>query len=307
MLGLTLDSFLAQDYPAGYEIIVVDNNSTDDTQQIIAEYLKYKNIKTFIEYRQGVHYARNSAAKIAQGNLLYYTDDDMLADKSLLRNLVQVFLENPIVASASGKILPKWEVEPPRWVKANLNNYLLSLNDLGDDTIIRDKDFCVYSCHQMIRADVFSSTGGFHPENTAGKWIGDGETGLNLEIQAQGYKFAYVGASVIWHMIPPARMTQEYLNKRLINQGNSDSYTNYRKYRYSQACLLGETLKHTYLGIKKFVYFVAYCLKHGCCKWETRATKAWTNYHIARVKYNLRLFFSYGLRQLVLKKSYHDD
>lgn len=303
MLSITLDSFINQSYPKDcYEIIVANNNSTDETQKVIDSYInKYPSlIKTVFEKRQGVHYARNSAAKISKGELLYYTDDDMIADEKLLEKLAQIFIDNPDVASASGKILPKWEIEPPEWVRENLNNYLLSLNDMGDDTIIKPNDFCVFSCHQMMRRDVFFQSGGFNPENTAGEWLGDGETGLNIKIRDLGFKFAYVGTSIIYHMIPPVRMTQEYLNKRLANQGNCDSYTDYKKYKYNPLKLLILYFKFLFKFYKKNLYCLTRLYKLNK-KIKIRFAKAYSCYYKSRANYNLKLIFSKKWRELVLR------
>lgn len=300
MLSVTVDSFINQSYPKDrYEIIIVNNNSTDNTQEIINRFIeKSENIKTLFEPRQGVHFARNSAAKIAKGEILYYTDDDMIADENLLVNLVQVFIDNPDVASASGKILPKWEKKPPKWVTELCNNYLLSLNDMGKKTIIRDGDFCVFSCHQAMRRDVFFKSGGFNPENTQGEWLGDGETGLNIKIQNLGYKFAYVGTSVIYHMIPPSRMTQKYLNKRFANQGNCDSYTDYRKFNYTEQQLLDiiksfrkEIIANKISAAKKRIIFDK--------RWHLDRAKV--DYFKNRIKYNKRILSDGNFKDLVLK------
>src|SRR5574341_1594500 len=184
MLGITIESFIKQTYPVGrYEIIISDNNSNDNTKYIVHEWQGKSNvaIKYFLEARQGVHYARNSAAKIAKGAILYFTDDDMIADKDLLTNLIKVFLMDYHVASATGRILPKWETEPPQWILKYCYNRWLSLNDRSEQLIIAPFDMDVFSCHQAVLREAFFKSGGFNPENTAGEWIGDGETGLNIK------------------------------------------------------------------------------------------------------------------------------
>ena len=306
MLSITLDSFIKQNYPKDcYEIIVVNNNSTDNTQDIIDEYVnKYPElVKMFFEKRQGVHYARNSAAYLAKGNLLYYTDDDMIAHEDLISNLTQVFINNPDVASASGKIIPKWEIEPPVWVKENLMNGWLSLNDLGSETIISESDIGVYSCHQMMRKNVFFDAGGFNPENTAGEWIGDGETGLNIKIKNLGYKFAYVGSSVIEHMIPPSRMTQAYLNKRLANQGNCDSYTYFRAERPSSHKVLLNSFKYLYKSSERWFYALLRFNRKNK-EMKIRYAEANAHYYFSRFKYDLRLFFSKKWQKTVLRQDW---
>lgn len=158
-IGITIESFLNQLYTEGeYEIIIVDNNSTDNTREIIHQYEnKNKKIKVtyLFEKRQGVHYARNTGAKHAVYELLYFTDDDMIADKYLLKEIVKPFYFNPDVGTATGRVLPKREVEPPKRILKHCNNYLLSLLDPPEEFLITKKINYLYSCHQAIRKDIF--------------------------------------------------------------------------------------------------------------------------------------------------------
>jgi glycosyltransferase involved in cell wall biosynthesis len=233
-LRVTLQSLLEQDLsPASYEIIVVDNNSSDHTVAVVREIRQsgVVDVRYLHEARPGVHYARNLGATQAQGTILYFTDDDMVADRRMLSELLIPFAFDPRIAVVTGRVLPKWESDPPAWVKKHCANTLLSLQLRSEDLIISNEDPGVWSCHEAIRKDVLLECGGFNPENTEGRWVGDGETGLNLKVQARGYKFAFTGKSVTHHVIPAARMTQRYLNKRLENQGNADVFTWYRRER----------------------------------------------------------------------------
>ncbi len=220
----TIESFLCQDYH-DFEVIVCNNNSTDNTQEVLDAYLNHSKIRLLFEERQGVHFARNTAAKFAKGELLYFTDDDMVATPNLLSEIFKIFELDETVATATGRVLPKWETQPPKWVEKLLFNSRLSLNNPAEEIIISSDDCNVYSCHQAILREVFFRAGGFNPENVAGVWIGDGETGLNIKIKELGYKFGYIGSSIIYHIIPPSRMTQKYLNTRLRNEGNCHAYT----------------------------------------------------------------------------------
>ena len=106
MLGTTIKSLINQSYDKkNYEIIVVDNNSSDNTLQVIEQL--YKESPVLINYlwelRQGAHYARNSALKIAKGEILYYTDDDMIADSNLLTEIIRPFYLYHKVSSVTGR------------------------------------------------------------------------------------------------------------------------------------------------------------------------------------------------------------
>lgn len=232
-IGVTIQSFLELNYPKeNYEIIIVNNKSTDNTEEVVLQFVNNAfGVKLHYVYepRQGVHYARNTAAKQAKNELLYFTDDDMIADKELLSEIIKPFLFDPLVADVTGRVLPKWLDEPPKWILEHCNNYLLSLLSPDYDFLIADSINYLYSCHQAIRRDVFFQAEGFNPEYTKGKYMGDGETGLNRKVKKLGYKFGYNGKSIIYHMIPKSRCTQAYLNKRFENNGRAHAYSSFRE------------------------------------------------------------------------------
>jgi len=308
MIGITLESFVNQDYPQDrFEIIVADNHSTDDTKVVVMEWQKKSpvSIRYIYEERQGVHFARNSAAKQAKGEILYFTDDDMIAAPDLLSELVKVFEMDPLVGTATGRVLPKWEIQPPDWVLQLCYNGWLSIFDtLGDGVHTDENDFGVYSCHQAIRREALFKTGGFNPESTYTEYVGDGETGLNIKLRDNGYKFGYNGKSVIHHMIPAARMTQDYLNKRLANQGSADCYTEYKKYRFSSEQLADRVQSYVSSLIEKSSLCTDKRLQ-GDVRW--RMDKAYTHYYLSRIEYDLRLMKDPDWRELVLKDDWINE
>lgn len=228
-LEQTIKGFLNIDYPSHlYEIIIADNNSTDNTKDIVFSY--YENIEKvpiryIFESRQGVHYARNSASKIAQNEILYFTDDDMIPDSNIFNEIKKTFELNNKIGVVTGKVLPIWEQTPPRWILRYCNNYILSLLDSKYEIIIGSSLDYLYSCHQAIKIDAFIDAEGFNPEYTKNKYMGDGETGLNTKIKNLGYLFAYNSNSIVYHVIPPYRLKQSYLNKRLENNGRAHAYS----------------------------------------------------------------------------------
>ena len=299
LLRDAIDSFLQQTYPADrYEIVVADNNSRDATQSLVSSYVDPR-VRWLFEGRQGVHYARNSAAKAARGEILYFTDDDMVADPRLLDELVRVLAADPSIATATGKIVARFNEEPPPWVRRHLINGLLSVTepDRPDELIVSDRDFGVYSCHQALRREVFFQVGGFNPENTAGVWIGDGETGMNLKIAAMGHRFAYVPSSVIYHRIPRERTTLAYLVGRLGNQGFCDAYTAYRRHRTRAGIVTAMFVRNTF-GAVKLLAGTLYSIARGKLSWHF--LPAHLAYLHRRNVYDLRLLRDPELRRLAV-------
>lgn len=296
----TIDSFLKQDYPKeDYEIIVCDNNSTDNVKAVVLEYVeKYgeEKIKYMFEGRQGVHYARNSAAKVAKGDILYFTDDDMLADRNLLKELIPIF-DNSRIGLATGRILPRWEKKPPKWIKKYCSNIFLSLNDLGRKTKVEEYDMGVFSCHEAIRKEAFWETGGFHPDYIEDELYGDGETGLNEDIINNGWLVGYVGKSKIFHMIPCERMTQEHINKFMANGGNADSYREYRKKVFVEKDLSLKYLRY----LKAFMKDIFEIIKKTLAgKATLRFIIARFCYYRARVLYDFRVVKDKEFRKIVI-------
>lgn len=304
-IELTINSFLHQNYDKEkIELLICDNHSTDQTKAVIENIIRNnpkRKIKYLYEERQGVHYARNKAALEASGEILYFTDDDMIADADMLNNLLDIFQKYPQVAVATGRVIPKWEKEPPAWVSKYLNNQWLSLIDRDMEVCITDYDLGVYSCHEAVKKRVFMQTGGFHPENTAGEWIGDGETGLNQEIQNMDHQFAYIGSAITEHIIPTSRMTREYLNKRFRNQGCSDSYTAYRNEVEQGKCFKASKGKYVGRLLKQWIKTVI----RICRKKESyQFFSAYWNYYRARTEYDLRIIRDSEWREMILRKNW---
>lgn len=299
LLEGTLRSFAKQDYERqSYELIVADNGSSDATRQVVEHLMEELpvRIRYVFEPRRGVHFARNSAAKLADGDILYFTDDDMVADSALLREIVGVFSLDPRIGVATGRIFPHFEVTPPEWVDRCLFNAYLSLSarEMPEELLVSSEDM-VFSCHQAVRRQVFFASGGFNPENTGGIWIGDGETGLNMKIRAAGYLFAYTAKSVIYHIIPRERMTLSYLIRRIGNQGYCDSFTAYRRHRSRQGIVNDLVRRNTYGWARLIAITLIMILLR---RESVHFIPARVSYLIKRNRYDIRLLFDDTFRTI---------
>jgi glucosyl-dolichyl phosphate glucuronosyltransferase len=306
LLRETVETFLAQDYPSDrWELILVDNGSSDDTWNAISQLAsRDDHVHPLRETRKGAHFARNNGALAAKGEILYFTDDDMLAERNLLTSIVEGFEVDPKVASVTGKVLPRWDTEPPVWVLEHCRNALLSLNDLGESLIISDEDPGVFSCHQAVKRDVFMQAGGFNPDTNAELFTGDNETGLNIKIRQIGYRFAYVGNAVTHHMIPASRMTQSYLNGRMADQGFCDSYTDYRAIHPGKSRLARRIVAHSVLGGLSLMKAAAHRAS-GDSRWRLDLARLF--YHRNRMRYDARLLRDDKWRKFALRDDWIND
>jgi glycosyltransferase involved in cell wall biosynthesis len=235
-----LTSVQNQSFPKDeYEVIVVDNNSTDETPEIVAE-LNTTGKKEVIYVKEpniGLHNARHAGAKAAKGEILAYADDDVICDKNWLCELVKPYTD-PEVGSVGGKILPKWEAEPPEWVKQYPSS--LSLLDLGTETKELKRPG-IYGCNFSIRRSLMFEVGGSNPDVFGDRkliwYMGDGETGLLRKVLIAEKKIMYTPHAIVWHVIPESRLTVGYFKKRNFQEGISHSFFIHRTEEFSRITL----------------------------------------------------------------------
>jgi glycosyltransferase involved in cell wall biosynthesis len=220
-------------YPNGqYEIIVIDNNSTDATPCVVEECDKQgkEEIVYHKELRDGLHNARHAGAQIAKGDILAYIDDDVVCDPEWLSELTRPYTD-PKVACVGGKILPRYETREPEW--ARYFPHFLSILDRANE-IKKVNDAGIWGCNFSIRKSVLYDVGGFHPDAMPWGLIrcrGDGETGLLNKVVESEYDVVYTPFASVTHIIPKERVTLDYFRKRAFIEGITESYIAIRKNR----------------------------------------------------------------------------
>ena len=300
----TIISLQEQNFPKdAYEIIAVDNNSTDNTTQVVEECNKNgkKEVIYVKEPEIGLHNARHAGAKAAKGEILAYVDDDVICDKNWLSELIKPY-DDQEVGCVGGKIVPKWEAEPPEWVK-QYPSYL-SLLDLGDE-VKELKTPKIYGCNFSIRKSLLFEVGGFNPDAFGDKKLiwhrGDGETGLLVKVLATGRKMVHTPHAVVWHVIPENRLTISYFKNRFFIQGISSSFSAYRTAKFSRITLFYRSCK---FGIASIVCEIL-ALKgkilksDGYFKYEFAASS-----FKSRFIYEFKLIYDKKLRESVERKSW---
>ncbi|AFY36210.1 glycosyltransferase family 2 protein [Calothrix sp. PCC 7507] len=240
-LELAIKSFCLQNCsPDNFEILVVDNGSTDNTKDITEtarNAFPSHQIRYIYEPEPGLLSGRHRGALEAKGDILTFVDDDIEADPNWLQAIKESF-DDPTVQIVGGRNLPKYEVEPPEWLEWFWSDHPygklcgeLSLLDFGEQ--IRDIDAnYVWGLNFSIRKSTLFELDGFHPDCIP-KHLqylqGDGETGLTQKAKIKGYKAIYQPNALVFHNVSKDRMTYEYFDKRYFYQGVCDSYSLIRK------------------------------------------------------------------------------
>lgn len=236
LLKSTLQSLESQTLQRDlFEVIVVDNGSTDNTRQVVeSAQQQLVNVHYFYDPTPGLHVGRHLGMKMAESNILVYADDDIEAFPTWLESIAESFQDTSIVL-VGGKNLPKFEIEPPDWImemwKESQNGdkilYPLSIIDLGNDTK-NISPFFVFGCNFAVRKSLLFEADGFHPDSFPLELIryrGDGESHISRYIESHRYQTIYNPKASVFHSVPSQRMTEEYFCKRFFHQGISDSYS----------------------------------------------------------------------------------
>ncbi len=218
--SLAVESLLAQDASVPYEIIVVDNNSTDDTRVRIQALLEKAagRLRYILERRRGCSAARNAGVAAARGSIIAFVDDDAIADPGWLEALDRTYRSHPDAWCVGGRILLRLPGARPRWFdphSTTLMDYLSGL-DLGDATIERRYPNDVWGANFSVRRSALERVGLFDTRlGLAGSHLTLGEeTELCWRIQEAGGGVYYCGEAVVTHVVPKTRLTKRYFRTR---------------------------------------------------------------------------------------------
>jgi glucosyl-dolichyl phosphate glucuronosyltransferase len=252
LLRQALAGMVTQDLPANeFEILVVDNNSKDSTQAVIASFAGSPVApRSVIESRQGANFARNRALAEARGEVIVYADDDILVEPSWLRLIVAPFFDTPVTASVAGRgeagpgsttpattnlreTLPKpvrrigavaGEVIPvfpegrPDWV-AGFHGPQGFRSDAGPI----DPSRVPMSANLAFRRTVLQELGGFDTRFTreGGALFSADENVIMRKLHLAGYEAWFVPEACVQHQMPASRTTFKYVAKHAFGSARS--------------------------------------------------------------------------------------
>jgi len=227
LLEKCIASLANLDYPTDkYEVIVVDNDSSDSTAEVVQQCIKqyaYLSLKYICEKKPGLVHARHAGLKHAQFEILSFTDDDAFFSHNWLSAVSAVFIENPQVSAVAGKIVIHWDKPPPAWV-VRYETQLGKL-DYGPEVQVAQSLF-INGGSFHIRKGVLFAVGGFNPDQIGDWIIGDGETGLCRKLHKHNHLIGWAPASVMYHcQFVNKNAKIKDIARRYINNGRSIPYS----------------------------------------------------------------------------------
>ena len=212
LLDQTLTGMRELTLPPGvsWELLVVDNNSTDDTKAVVAKHAASLPVVYLFEPKQGHSNARNCAIEAADSDLLIWTDDDVIVDSRWLAEYAAAAERFPDAAFFGGTIDPWFSVPPPPWVVRNLPalHGPFAIRQLGPEVRKLADAELVFGASLAFRTPLLKQHR-FNPElgrNGTGMLSGD-ETDLLARLRLLGHYGVWVGTAKVRHYIPADRIT----------------------------------------------------------------------------------------------------
>lgn len=227
-IGPLLESLAANDLAKSeYEILLVDNNCTDNTRAICDAFAAaHKDVwfRYVVEPEQGLSAARNKGIKEAKGDIIVYVDDDALVDAHYLRDYAEWFAAHPETMACGGPIEPLYETEEPKWMSPYTKALLTAWMNYGDKVREYPKGRYPGGGNAAYRKEVFDKVGLF---NTAlgrkgGNLMGSEEKDIFDKMHALHMQVLYLPTPVLHHCIPQAKLEKDYFDRLTLQIGISE-------------------------------------------------------------------------------------
>ena len=213
----------------GWELVVVDNGSSDHTKEVVDAFRACLPVRWVFEPVAGLSNARNRGVAEAKGDYICWTDDDVEVDPEWLASYVDAFRRYPQASVFGGRIQPVLLGTAPAWFARNLPllSNLLAERDLGPAEIelTVEGDLIPFGANYAIRA-VEQRKRLYDPQLGVGpgqKRLGE-ETTVVRDILADGGRGVWVPASLVRHLIPESRQSKAYVLTYEEAAGQSAAY-----------------------------------------------------------------------------------
>lgn len=214
-LAAALESIAASQLPAtdDWELLVVDNNSKDQTRDVVEEFMRrYPGRCHYLfEPREGKSYALNTGVGQACGEILAFVDDDVVVEVKWLQNLTAVF-QSEQWAGAGGRILPERNFTPPPWLSLEGRYALAPLAIFSLGAQPGELAEPPFGTNMAFRAKVFAKVGGFRTDlgPRPGSEIRGEDTEFGMRVLAARFRLWYEPSAIVYHSLPLHRLQKSY-------------------------------------------------------------------------------------------------
>jgi len=191
-LSQSLQSFTTVQYPAHWELVIVDNGSKDETQDVIRNYRESLPLRSVIEPQAGASRARNRGWKMSQGDIVAFTDDDCYPADDFLYSIIRCFEENPRLGFTGGRIL----LHDP-------DDYPITIQERAYREDLYPGDFLpaglIHGANWACRRTALESVGGFDERFGPGALFVCEDVDIMARMLGRGWHGAYDPGPLVYH------------------------------------------------------------------------------------------------------------
>lgn len=209
-----------------YEIVVVDNAGDQATARVVRDVSDRIPVRCVVETTRGQNNARNRVIPEVRGELVAFTDDDVIVTRRWLRELWAGSQRWPRDPVFGGRVLPKWPNGKAFEVDSR---FMLGAYVIADWGVEEGPYWAwkVFSPNMAIRASVFAGGVRFDPEigpNGTDNYVMGSESELTTRLENQGLRAIYLPQSLVYHQIRPEQMDPKWLYGRAFRSGRAAAY-----------------------------------------------------------------------------------
>ena len=246
-----------------FEVLVVDNNSSDNTGELVLDYIHRHpdmDLKYLSESRQGASFARNTGAAFSRSPLLCFMDDDAVADKEYLQRVLEFFKSHSDAAGLGGRIIPRYIPSEPKWMSHFVSSLVGNFDYSSERRVFREGKYPLES-NMIVRKEDFETIGGFNTELPGVKGtlrIGGEGKDFFLRLQALGKKIWYDPGVLVHHVVEVKKLTPHYMYRVASGIGRGERV---RTKAVSRLTYFKKILEYLYKLAGSVVLALVYALK----------------------------------------------
>ena len=262
----TLAGLVRQVYPAEWELLVIDNNSPDDTKEVVASFsMAVPAPRHILETRQGLDHGRNRAIDESKGDIVVLVDDDIIVEPDWLAQLVAPFASERAhsIGVVGGEVIPVFPEGIPTWLEGAHRplGFRMDPGPLPPDQAPMGANFA-------FPRWVFNRFGKFDTrlDRQGARLFGGGDSEMIRRVRAVGLEAWFVPGAKVLHQIPLSRLTVGYATRhgfdsarsRVVDQVRTIRASGRSPYGYLASRAFGSFLKLAGFSLTAVACLVAF-------------------------------------------------